>query len=155
MEDTAANLTGDSKGAERRRGGGPMALRRRIELGRAALVGDVGGARGLRSSAPTARWGGGARAAEVGGARGRRRRRAGGAVGAGDDGGATQIKKTTKCWERGEEEGRYRGGAFCPGWSHDPGQKDLLSWVVASSGTKDPPFQLVYPHIAIQGLQSV
>ena len=45
MEDIAANLTGDSKGAERRRGGGSTALGRRIELGRAALVGDDGGHR--------------------------------------------------------------------------------------------------------------
>ena len=45
VEDMAANLTGDSKGAERRRGGGPTALERRIELGRAVLMGDDGGRR--------------------------------------------------------------------------------------------------------------
>ena len=29
-----------------------------------------------------------------------------------------------------------KGGAFCPRWSHHPGQNDLLSRVVASPGTK-------------------
>ena len=98
MEDTAANLTGDSKGAERRRGGGPTALGRQIELGRAALVGDDGGRRRCSGMA------------ELGtdGAMGRRRSAALGDGG----GGATQINKTTKCWERGEEEGRYRGGGL-------------------------------------------
>ena len=28
---------------------------------------------------------------------------------------------------------------FCPGWSHDPRQKAILSRVVASPGSKDPP----------------
>ena len=46
-------------------------------------------------------------------------------MGAGDYGGATQIKKTTKCWGRGEEEGRYRGGG-------------LLSRVEPRPGTKGP-----------------
>ena len=32
-----------------------------------------------------------------------------------------------------------KGGAFCPGCSHHPGQKVLLSRVVASPGTKGPP----------------
>ena len=50
MEDTAANLTGDSKGAERRRGGGPTAIGRRIELWCAALVGDDGGRRRRRDA---------------------------------------------------------------------------------------------------------
>ena len=49
---------------------------------------------------------------------------------------ATQIKKTTKCWGRGRKKGDIGVGAFCPGWSHDPGQKALLSRVVASPGTK-------------------
>ena len=40
--------------------------------------------------------------------------------------------------EKGQrrEEGNIWGGAFCPRWSHHPGQKDLLSRVVASPGTK-------------------
>ena len=29
---------------------------------------------------------------------------------------------------------------FCPGWSHDPGQKALLFRVVPSPGTKSPLF---------------
>ena len=36
-----------------------------------------------------------------------------------------------------EEREIYRVGAFCPVWSHHPGQKGLLSRVVASPGTKD------------------
>ena len=32
------------------------------------------------------------------------------------------------------------GGAFCPGLSHHPGQKGLLSRVVDSPGTKGPLF---------------
>ena len=59
-------------------------------------------------------------------------------MGAGDGGGAAQIKKTTKCWGRGRKKGDIGVGAFCPGWSHDPGQKALLSRVVASPGTKGP-----------------
>ena len=55
-------------------------------------------------------------------------------MGAGDDGGATQIKKTTKCWGRGRKKEDTGVGAFCPGWSHDPGQK--LLWVVAPPGKK-------------------
>jgi len=91
VEDTAANLTGDSKGAERRRGGGPTALGRQIELGRAALVGDDGGRRrcsgmaelgtdgamGRRSSGGGGRRRSGTSAAASrrhGGSRGRRRR---------------------------------------------------------------------------------
>ena len=37
-----------------------------------------------------------------------------------------------------EEQGAhiYRMGAFCPEWSHHPGQKGLLSRVVAPLGTK-------------------
>ena len=36
---------------------------------------------------------------------------------------------------RAKEEGNI-WGAFCPGGIHDPGQKDILSRVVASPGTK-------------------
>ena len=57
-------------------------------------------------------------------------------MGAGDDGGAMQIKKTPKCWGRGRKKGDIGVGAFCPGWSHDPGQNALLSRVVAPPGTK-------------------
>src|SRR6185436_18919927 len=42
----------------------------------------------------------------------------------------------------GPRAGNFPGSpktTFCPGWSHDPGQKALLSRVVASPGTKDPP----------------
>ena len=37
-----------------------------------------------------------------------------------------------------EEQGAhiYRMGAFCPRWSHHPGQKALLSRVMAPPGTK-------------------
>ena len=44
-------------------------------------------------------------------------------MGAGDDGGATQIKKTIKCWGRGRKKGDIGVGAFCPGWWLHPGQK--------------------------------
>src|SRR6185503_5791036 len=43
----------------------------------------------------------------------------------------------------GPRAGNFSGppkNTFCPGWSHDPGQKTLLSHVVASPGTKGPPF---------------
>ena len=43
----------------------------------------------------------------------------------------------------GPRAGNFPGppkNPFCPGWSHDPGQKVLLSRVVASPGTKGPPF---------------
>ena len=36
-------------------------------------------------------------------------------MGAGDDGGATQIKKTTKCWGRGRKKGDIGLGPFVPG----------------------------------------
>ena len=39
----------------------------------------------------------------------------------------------------GPQAGNFPGppkNTFCPGWSHDPGQKALLSRVVASPGTK-------------------
>ena len=120
VEDTAANLTGDSKGAERRRGGGPTALGRRIELGRATLVGDVDGARGRWNSSPTARWGGGGRrhsgmaaaaSRRHGGSRGRWRRDA--------------DQENHLVLGKGEEEGRYRGGG-------------LLSRVEPRPGTKGP-----------------
>ena len=68
----------------------------------------------------------------------------------GDGGGGEQEAR----WEQGTtaarrrsrkppsvgEDGRKKGdigvGAFWPGWSHHPGQKGLLSWVVAPPGTK-------------------
>ena len=112
--------------AARRHSGGGSSSGARCSWG---TMGDVVGARGRRSSAPTARWGGGARAAEVGGARGRRRRRAGGAVGAGDDSGATQIKKTIKCWGRGRKKGDIGVGAFCPGWSQVLSSIISLLWI--------------------------
>ena len=93
MEDMAANLTGDSKGAERRRGGGSTALGRRIELGRAALVGDDGGRRRRSGTAVASRRRNGSRR---------------------DDGGAVQIE-LPKCWRKAEEEGTYIGGPFCLG----------------------------------------
>ena len=122
MEDTAANLTGDSKGAERRRGGGPMAL------GRAALMGDDGGCRrhsgtmelgtdgamGRRSSGGGGRRRSGTAAAASrrrGGSRGRRWRDA--------------DQENHQVLGKGEEEGRYRGGG-------------LLSRVEPRPGTKDP-----------------
>ena len=43
----------------------------------------------------------------------------------------------------GPRAGNFPGppkNTFCPGWSHDPGQKTLLSRVVDSPGTKGPPF---------------
>ena len=45
VEDTAANLTGNSKGAERRCGGGPTALMRRSSGTRRSSGGDDGGHR--------------------------------------------------------------------------------------------------------------
>ena len=45
----------------------------------------------------------------------------------------------------GPRAGNFPGppkNTFCPGWSHDPGQKALLSRVVAAPGTKDPPIYL-------------
>jgi len=97
------------------------------ELGLAALgdeMGDVDGARGRRSSAPTARWG------EVLGDCG------GGEQEARWEQGTTAVRRRSRKPPSVGEGGRKKGdigvGVFCPGWSHDPGQKALLSPVVAS-----------------------
>jgi len=58
-----------------------------------------------------------------------------------DDGAPAEIKKIAKCWgNRGARKKESYMGGFCSGWSHDLGQKALLSRVVASLGKKDPPF---------------
>ena len=54
----------------------------------------------------------------------------------------------------GPRAGNFPGppkNTFCPGWSHDPGQKALLSRVVASPGTKGHPFcpPFPYPYISL------
>ena len=41
----------------------------------------------------------------------------------------------------GEREGDKGAKTFCPGWRHQPGLNGgLLSWLVAPTGTKGPPF---------------
>ena len=60
----------------------------------------------------------------------------GGARGARAVGGAGGTDGGREEGRRREEARKYMGGAFCPGWNHHPGQKDLLSRVVASPGTK-------------------
>ena len=156
MEDTAANLTGDSKGAEQRRGGSPTALRRRIELGRAALVGDderhrrrsgtaelgTDSAMGRRSSGGGGRRRSGTAAAATrrrNGSRGRRRHDA--------------DQENHQVLGKGEEEGRYRGGGLLSRVEPRPGTKGpfvpgggftrdkrppLLSRMKPPPGTKDP-----------------
>ena len=57
-----------------------------------------------------------------GGSRGRRRHQA-------------QIDEKPSVRGRAKKEVIW-GGAFCPGWSHHPGQNPLLSRVVDSPGTK-------------------
>ena len=42
--------------------------------------------------------------------------------------------------EGGRKLGNIWGGAFCPGWSHHPGQNDLLSRWWIHPGQKAPPF---------------
>ena len=50
--------------------------------------------------------------------------------------------KTLDRWQREEEKAGaiYTSGTFYPVSSHAPGQKDLLSRLVARAGTKDPTF---------------
>ena len=56
--------------------------------------------------------------------------------------------KETSVWGKGEG-GRKEiyGGAFCPGWSHHPGQKVLLSRVDLPPGTKGARFPLFPPNV--------
>ena len=52
----------------------------------------------------------------------------------------------------GPRAGNFPGppkNTFCPGCSHHPGQKDLLSRVVASPGTKAPPIYFLPPSFAL------
>ena len=54
----------------------------------------------------------------------------------------------------GPRAGNFPGppkNTFCPGWSHDPGQKALLSRVVDSLGPKAPPFPGSWLHPGQKG----
>jgi len=150
---------GKPRGAARpwttRRGAGGAVARSGEGGGAAACSGGRRGrrrrgrARGVEAGAAKPRWhGAGAGMADVNGGgarrgsgRRRRRRRCSGTLSSrgggsrGTDGGGT---KRNKCLGEGRrrEEGNIWWGAFCPGWSHHPGQKDILSRVVASPGTK-------------------
>ena len=54
--------------------------------------------------------------------------------------GPWRSRKPPSVGKGGRKKGDIGVGAFCPGWSHDPGQKALLPRVVDSPGTKGPPF---------------
>ena len=59
----------------------------------------------------------------------------------------------------GPRAGNFSGppkNTFCPGWSHDPGQKGILSRVVASPGTKGwPPIYVPSSSAFLQHLGTV
>ena len=88
-------------------------------MGRRSSSGASSGGSGLRRSGTTTM--------------ARRRRR----IEQRDDGAPAEIKKIAKCWDnRGRGRRRVIRQGFCPGWSHDSGQKGLLSRVVAPPGIK-------------------
>ena len=133
--------SGRARGSVRREVGGAQ---ERWARGRGpAMAGD--GARGeelergrrrvvvQRSSGGASSCGGGRRRSGPTTAASRRRWEQGTAAAKGAD------QKLTKCWGEGGGRREIYGGVFCPGWSHDPGQKALLSRVVASPGTKGGP----------------